>query len=84
MNLHPLAIDLMITIRDEAKEWIQIPDNTQPGYTVIRRAATYGSGSDDAKQTETVRMERVKNEMASDFIMLEAISAALRKHGVAE
>lgn len=83
MNLHPLAIDLMITIRDEAKEWTQFPDAVL-GYTVIRRMASHDDDPGDANQTSSVRMERVKNEMASDFIMLEAISAALRKHGVAE
>lgn len=83
MNLHPLAIDLMITIRDEAKEWAQFPDAV-PGYTVIRRMDSHDEGRSEDNSVSSVRMERVKNEMASDFIMLEAISAALRKHGVAE
>lgn len=83
MNLHSKAIDMLIDFREEAKRWRQ--DEAGNGHSYIRRTepldeSTVNPPGDSVKE----RVEVVKTEMATDFIMLESLSYALRKHGVAE
>ena len=86
MNLHPKAIDMLISFREEIKLWRQ--DDAGNGHSYIRRTAPIELPDRNSPQpppeTTEDRFEVVKSEMATDFIMLESLSYALRKHGVAE
>ena len=82
MNLHPKAIDMLIDFREEAKRWRQ--DDAGNGHSYIRRTEPLEPFTDPPGDSVQERFEVVKTEMATDFIMLESLSYALRKHGVAE
>lgn len=83
MNLHPLAIDMLIDFRDEAKRWRQ--EDAGNGHSYIRRTEPLElSAATPPGDSVQERLEVVQTVMATDFIMLESLSYALRKHGVAE